>query len=44
MLLQVRAGGAYQDEFRYFDPKILRAQENIPRAKNPFQVKYFSPE
>ena len=24
-------------EFLYFDPKILRGQDNIPRAKNPFQ-------
>ena len=27
----------FQDEFRYFDPKILRSNETIPRAKNPFQ-------
>lgn len=35
-LMEVRPG-QYQDDFRYFDPKILRAQDNIPRAKNPFQ-------
>merc|ERR1712029_1319674 len=29
--------GQHQDEYRYFDPKILRGQDNIPRAKNPFQ-------
>ena len=35
--LQIRPG-QHQDEFRYFDPKILRSDHNIPRAKNPFQV------
>ena len=35
-LMEVKQG-QYQEEYRYFDPKILRGQENIPRAKNPFQ-------
>jgi len=29
--------GQYNDDYCYFDPKILRGQDNIPRAKNPFQ-------
>ena len=32
--------GQYQEDYSYFDPKILRGQDNIPRAKNPFQVSY----
>lgn len=39
-LMEIKAGQV-QDQFRYFDPKILRAtnghDSNIPRAKNPFQ-------
>lgn len=35
-LMEVKQG-QYQEEYRYFDPKILRGQDNIPRAKNPFQ-------
>ncbi|TRY79462.1 hypothetical protein TCAL_06784, partial [Tigriopus californicus] len=35
-LMEVRPG-QHQDDFRYFDPKILRPTDNIPRAKNPFQ-------
>ena len=33
--------GSYNEEYLYFDPKILRGQDNIPRAKNPFQVEWF---
>ncbi len=33
---QIRPG-QHQDEFSYYDPKILRGGDNIPRAKNPFQ-------
>ena len=33
--------GSYNEEYLYFDPKILRGQDNIPRAKNPFQVVWF---
>ena len=36
-LMEIKQG-QYQEEYRYFDPKILRGQDNIPRAKNPFQV------
>jgi len=35
-LMEIKPG-QHQDEYRYFDPKILRGQDNIPRAKNPFQ-------
>ncbi len=33
---QIRQG-QHQEDFRYFDPKILRGGDNVPRAKNPFQ-------
>ena len=36
-LMEIKQG-QHQEEYRYFDPKILRGQDNIPRAKNPFQV------
>ena len=37
-LMEIRPG-QFQDQFRYFDPKILRANNGaeVPRAKNPFQ-------
>merc|ERR1712083_975039 len=35
-LMEIKPG-QYNDEYCYFDPKILRGQDNIPRAKNPFQ-------
>ena len=36
-LMEIKQG-SYNEEYLYFDPKILRGQDNIPRAKNPFQV------
>ena len=37
--MQIRQG-QYNDDYAYFDPKILRGNmDNIPRAKNAFQVK-----
>ena len=36
-LMEIKQG-RYNEEYLYFDPKILRGQDNIPRAKNPFQV------
>ena len=36
--MQIRQG-QYNDDYAYFDPKILRGNmDNIPRAKNAFQV------
>merc|ERR1712020_510798 len=35
-LMEIKQG-QYQEDYSYFDPKILRGQDNIPRAKNPFQ-------
>merc|ERR1712203_1143667 len=35
-LMEIKQG-SYNEEYLYFDPKILRGQDNIPRAKNPFQ-------
>lgn len=35
-LMEIKQG-QYNDDYCYFDPKILRGQDNIPRAKNPFQ-------
>ena len=37
-LMEIKQG-QHNEEYLYFDPKILRGQDNIPRAKNPFQVK-----
>ena len=38
MNVQIRQG-QYNDDYAYFDPKILRGNmDNIPRAKNAFQV------
>ena len=37
-LMEIKQG-QFNEEYLYFDPKILRGQDNIPRAKNPFQVK-----
>ena len=39
-LMEIKQG-SYNEEYLYFDPKILRGQDNIPRAKNPFQVEWF---
>ncbi len=36
IFFQIRQG-QHQEEFLYFDPKILRGGDNVPRAKNPFQ-------
>ena len=36
-LMEIKQG-QFNEEYLYFDPKILRGQDNIPRAKNPFQV------
>ena len=37
--MQIRQG-PYNDDYAYFDPKILRGNmDNIPRAKNAFQVR-----
>ena len=39
MNVQIRQG-QYNDDYAYFDPKILRGNmDNIPRAKNAFQVR-----
>jgi len=35
-LMEIKQG-QFNEEYLYFDPKILRGQDNIPRAKNPFQ-------
>merc|ERR1719266_269555 len=35
-LMEIKQGQV-NEEYQYFDPKILRGQDNIPRAKNPFQ-------
>jgi len=35
-LMEIKQG-QFNEEYQYFDPKILRGQDNIPRAKNPFQ-------
>ena len=37
-LMEIKQG-QFNEEYLYFHPKILRGQDNIPRAKNPFQVR-----